>query len=261
MRWARWGACIPALCFGAVAWGQAPPIYSCVDSNGKKLTSDRPILECNSREQRVLNSDGSVKRVVPPPPTEEESAAAEKRERDAAAERATRMDAMHRDRNLLARYPNEAAHNKARQSALEDIRKSMRLSEARLVDLANERKPLMDESEFYVGKPLPGKLKMRTVLRRGTQPAAQPLGRRAARIDGHAAGCGVRAAPIAHGASLRLSRSCTWVGLPLPFVAFIAWPTSALNALSLPLRYSSTDFGLAASTSSTMRSRAPASLS
>ena len=33
------------------------------------------------------------------------------------------------------------------------------MSEARLALLAKERKPLTDEAEFYVGKPLPGKLK------------------------------------------------------------------------------------------------------
>ena len=35
---------------------------------------------------------------------------------------------------------------------------------------------------------------------------------------------------------------------PCPCVAFIAWPTRALNALSLPARNSSTDFGFAAIT-------------
>ena len=157
---ARWGVCLAASCVVAVAWGQAAPIYSCVDANGKRLTSDRPIPECNAKEQRVLNSDGSVKRVVPPTPTADERAEIEARERDEAAKRAAHQDAIRRDRNLLARYPDEAAHNKARQAALEDIRKNMRLSESRLADLANERKPLLDESEFYVGKPLPGKLKM-----------------------------------------------------------------------------------------------------
>jgi hypothetical protein len=98
--------------------------------------------------------------VVPPTPTADERSEMEARERDAAVERANHQDAVRRDRNLLARYPNEASHKKAREAALEDIRKSMRLSEARLAALANERKPLMDESEFYVGKPLPGKLKL-----------------------------------------------------------------------------------------------------
>jgi hypothetical protein len=65
----------------------------------------------------------------------------------------------------------------------------------------------------------------------------------------------VQAAPTG-----RRSISLTCCGLALPRVAFIAWPTSALNAFSLPARNSSTDFGLAASTSSTIFSSAPASL-
>lgn len=135
------------------------PIYSCVDANGKRLTSDRPIPECNNREQRVLNADGSVKKVVPPTPTADERADIEARDRQAALDRATRLEAIRRDRNLLARFPNEAAHQKARTAALDDTRKALRLSESRLALLAKERKPLVDEAEFYVGRVLPPLLK------------------------------------------------------------------------------------------------------
>ena len=134
-------------------------IYTCTDASGKKLTSDRPIAECNSREQRLLNADGSVRRVVPPTPTANERADQEARDREAAAERATKLDAIKRDRNLLSRFPDEAAHRKARAAALDDVRKALRVSEARLGLLAAERRPLLDEAEFYTGKPLPGKLK------------------------------------------------------------------------------------------------------
>ena len=154
------------LALGVAAGATAQPanspsgIYTCTDANGKKLTSDRPIAECSSREQKVLNADGSVKRVVPPTPTADERSEIEARDRAEAAERATRQDAMRRDRNLLARFPDEAAHRKAREAALDDVRKGLRQSEVRLAALATERKPLVDESEFYVGKPLPFKLKL-----------------------------------------------------------------------------------------------------
>jgi len=137
-------------------------IYSCIDPSGKRITSDRPIASCVDREQRELNADGSIKRIVPPTMTADERSEAEAREREAAAERAMRGEALRRDRNLLARFPNEAAHYKAREAALEDTRKSVKISEARLSLLASERKPLMDEAEFYVGKPLP--IKLRTQL-------------------------------------------------------------------------------------------------
>ena len=160
---AQAAALVLSLCTGHAAWAQQAPaaqIYTCVDANGKKLTSDRPIADCNSRDQRVLNGDGSVKRIVPPTPTADERAEAEARDLEAAAERARQQEARRRDRNLLARFPNEAAHRKAREAALDDVRKALRTSEARLVALAKERKPLTDEAEFYVGKPLPLKLKL-----------------------------------------------------------------------------------------------------
>jgi hypothetical protein len=143
----------------AFAQGSAPRIYTCIDANGKRLTSDRPIPECSAREQRVLNADGSVKQVVPPTPTAAEHAAAEAREREALAEKVARQDAVRRDRSLMARYPNEAAHRKAREAALDDTRNAVRLSEARVKLLTAERKPLQAETEFYVGKPIPAKLK------------------------------------------------------------------------------------------------------
>ena len=145
------------------ALAQAPAglghIYTCTDPTGKKLTSDRPIADCSALEQRVLNADGSVKRIVPPTPTTDERAELEARQREAVAEGARRQEAIRRDRNLLARFPDEAAHRKARNAALDDVRKALRLSEERVAMLTAERKPLLDEAEFYAGKPLPGKLK------------------------------------------------------------------------------------------------------
>ena len=69
------------------------------------------------------------------------------------------QDAVRRDRTLVQRYPNEAAHQRARNAALDDASKAMRLSERRIEDLTKERKPLLDEAEFYKGKALPAKLK------------------------------------------------------------------------------------------------------
>ena len=155
----RWLLALALACAGAPGLAATGGIYSCVDANGKKLTSDRPIAECTNREQRLLNADGSVRKVIPPTLTADERAEAEAAERRAAAERAAQQDAVRRDRNLLTRFPNEAAHQRAREAALDDVRKAVRNSEARLKLLADERKPLLDESEFYVGRELPAKLR------------------------------------------------------------------------------------------------------
>lgn len=152
------------LLLGAPAWAQPKPaavgaIYSCMTADGRRLTSDRLIAECNNREQRILNADGSLRAIVPPAMSPEERAAYEAKERKAALERAALQDAMRRDRNLMIRYRSEPAHQKAREAALDDVQKAMRTSEKRIQDLAAERKPLLEEAEFYKGKALPFKLK------------------------------------------------------------------------------------------------------
>ena len=91
--------------------------------------------------------------------TAEERAEQEARERAAAEARATLADAVRRDRNLVARYPNEASHNRAREAAIDTVKLAMKATEMRLNELAVERKPLREEAEFYQGRPLPPKLR------------------------------------------------------------------------------------------------------
>lgn len=159
---------LPLLLLAACLVGVAPvkaadppagAIYTCIDDKGRKLTSDRPILECNSKEQRILNRDGSTKDVRPPTMTAEERAESEARERKANEARMAAAEAVRRDRNLMARYRDEPAHGKARAAALDTVKLAIKASEARLKELAAERKPLLDEAEFYKGKPMPPKLK------------------------------------------------------------------------------------------------------
>ncbi len=137
----------------------AEMVFTCVNAAGRSLTSDRLIGECMDREQRVLSRDGTLLRIVPPSLTADERAEKEARERKAAAEREAKSEALRRDKNLMQRFPNVAAHQKARDQALETIQYAIAQSEARVADLERERKPLADETEFYAGKTLPGKLK------------------------------------------------------------------------------------------------------
>ena len=146
----------------AVAQTSAAPatgIYTCVDNQGRRLTSDRPINDCSSREQKVLNRDGSLQRVLPPTLTAEERADREATERKAELQRAAQADAVRRDRNLLVRFPNEAAHRKSREAALDTVRLATRATEKRLKELSAERKPLVEEAEFYKGRQLPVRLR------------------------------------------------------------------------------------------------------
>jgi hypothetical protein len=91
--------------------------------------------------------------------TAEERAVWEARERAAQEARAAQLDAVRRDRNLISRYPTEAKHQAAREAALDTVRVAIKATEARLRELEAARKPLSDEAEFYVGKPLPARLR------------------------------------------------------------------------------------------------------
>lgn len=139
----------------------APRIFQCVLPDGRKVTSDKPIAECSTqgRNQRELNKDGSEKAIVEPPPTEDEKAERERIRQKQDAERKEREIAARSDRDLMKRYPDEAAHGKGREKALDDVRSSVRNSEARIKLLQQERRPLTDEAEFYRNKSMPAKLK------------------------------------------------------------------------------------------------------
>jgi hypothetical protein len=175
-------AVLGALC-GALIWGgatgtaqaQASGIYSCVDAQGKRHTSDRPIPECLDREQRLLNRDGSERRTVPPRMNAEERALAEERKRLQEQAAAAQKDAVRRDRNLMMRFPDEPAHTKAREAALDDLRRAIVVSERRLKDLEEERKPLIAETEFYKGRKLPFKLKSKLEANDAQQQAQRDI--------------------------------------------------------------------------------------
>ncbi len=163
------------LCQAMTAAVAAQGIYVCVDAQGKRLTSDRPINECLDRDQRVLNKDGSQRTVVAPRMTAREKADRDEVLRQQALAEQTHKDAVRRDRNLMLRYPNEAAHSGARQAALDDIRKAMAASQKRVGELKTERKSLNADAEFYRGRPLPFKLRSSIEGNEASQQAQQDI--------------------------------------------------------------------------------------
>jgi hypothetical protein len=128
-------------------------IYTCTDAKGRKLTSDRPIPECADREQRVLNPSGTVKTIVGPSLTGPERAALEARQRREAEERARQAEEKRRERALLTRYPNQAAHDKERAEALAQISVVRQAALNRVKELERQRKELDNELEFYASDP------------------------------------------------------------------------------------------------------------
>ena len=128
-------------------------IYTCTDSSGRKITSDRPIAECVDREQKELNRSGTVKRVIGPSLTAHERAALEESEKAAAEVRARQAEEKRRDKALLMRYPSRPLHDKERASALAQIDEVIKASNKRLAELGAQRKSIDSELEFYKADP------------------------------------------------------------------------------------------------------------
>ena len=133
--------------------GASGSIYTCVDRNGRRLTADRPIPECLDREQRELSPSGTTRRQIGPSLTEHERAAQEAQRRKEAEERARVVEERRRERVLVARYPDKAAHDVERAAAIQVVDDVTATAEKRIVELKAERTKLDVEMEFYKKDP------------------------------------------------------------------------------------------------------------
>lgn len=161
----RWPyACVAGLVCALIGSGasaqspdQGPPpgteIYTCIDSSGRKLTSDRPIQACRDREQKILNPSGTVRARVGPTLTAKERVDQEVKARAELVERARLEEEKRQDRALLTRYPNQAAHDKERAAALDNIDRVKQTTLARTSELLAQRSKLADEMAFYAKDP------------------------------------------------------------------------------------------------------------
>ncbi|VWX58797.1 conserved exported hypothetical protein [Burkholderiales bacterium 8X] len=141
--------------FGAHAQ-PAPPspgIYTCTDARGRTLTADRPIADCLDREQRELGPSGTTRRKLEPSYSAREQAEREERARQAELQRLRALEERRRERALLARFPNVAAHERERGEALAQIDVVTQAARKRLDELRGERQRIDEELEFYVKDP------------------------------------------------------------------------------------------------------------
>ncbi len=136
-------------------------IYTCIDANGRKLTSDRPIPACIDREQKILNPSGTVRGNMAPALSPQEQAAQEEKEKLLAQERNRKDEEKRRDRALLVRYPNRAAHDEERAEALKQIEVVKAAAATRVVELKRQRSLLDEEMEFYKKDPTKAPMRLR----------------------------------------------------------------------------------------------------
>lgn len=137
------------LCVTQMGSSLSQSIYTCVDARGRRITADRPIVECLDRDQTEMTKSGTVKRVLQPSMTADEREVYEEKIRQELMEQNRRAEERRRNRALLARYPNKAIHDKDRAEALQSLDSATESAKARLVTLQIDKKKFDDEMEFY----------------------------------------------------------------------------------------------------------------
>lgn len=161
------GGVLASLCGLVAAQGplaNTQGIYTCVDKQGRKLTSDRPIPECIDREQRELSPTGTVRRVLGPTLTEHERAALEVERRKKLEEHNRIADERKRERVLIARYPDKASHDTERALAISQVDAVTVTATQRIAELQARRKTLDTEMEFYRKDPAKAPMLLRRQL-------------------------------------------------------------------------------------------------
>jgi len=144
--------------------GATTTIYTCVDSQGRQLTSDRPIVECIDREQREFGRSGTLRRVIPPAQTAAEKQAEETRARQAAVEAQRQRNIELRDQALIDRYPNKAAHEAGRQEALSQSQLVVDTAEEHIANLTQARQDLDSKMEPYRDDPSKAPARLRRAI-------------------------------------------------------------------------------------------------
>ena len=138
-----------------------PEIYTCIDAQGRKHTSDRKIPECNDREQKILNPSGTVKTRIGPTLTAQERGQVEAQNKVREQERARLEEEKKRDRALLVRYPTAALHQQEREESLRQVLIVKHAALVRVTELMAERTKLEDEMAFYTKDPSKAPQKLR----------------------------------------------------------------------------------------------------
>ncbi len=110
--------------------------YVCVDAQGRKTIQQMPCRDD-----------------LPPPPAPPKAKLGCALSAD-QLRRATRLE-----NQFLTRYPDEAAHGQAQATDVKPVTERIRDAKARAKELAEQRKPLDKEREFYASKPMPSALK------------------------------------------------------------------------------------------------------
>jgi len=149
-------ALLPALllvfCASAMAAGT---LYCCIDASGKQLCGDLLPQACYGRAYRELGESGRTVRTVEAPLTAEQRAQRAAEDEKRKAEETIIKEQQRKDQALLNTYGSERDIEAMRLRAQEDVRKSVKAAEEKIVEIRTLRKKFENEAEFYKKKQMP----------------------------------------------------------------------------------------------------------
>lgn len=122
----------------ASAQSHTPPksgTYTCTDSHGRRLISDRPIPECQDREQRILGPSGVERGRIAPVLTDQEKLEEAERSLRTRDEHLRTREQQRLDYALVQRYPTREVHDAERRAQLQQLEELQALARTRLNDL------------------------------------------------------------------------------------------------------------------------------
>jgi hypothetical protein len=137
----------------AVALAVLPTVawcgFTCKPPGSTTIYRDYLPSECKNVEIRELNSDGSLKRVIPAPLTEEQKKEKAKKENDQQACRLQNKGQNDEDEALRTRYEHEEDLQEARYQALGDQLRQVDRANERMKKILREGMNLSQRARFY----------------------------------------------------------------------------------------------------------------
>jgi hypothetical protein len=120
------------------------------------------------RDQRVLGNSGVELRRVGPTLTDNERAELDAQRRRDQAEQRRMREERSRDKALITRYPNQAAHDAERAEAISQVDQVISVARQRQQELQTRRTALNAEMEFYRKDPAKAPASLRRQLDENT---------------------------------------------------------------------------------------------
>ena len=160
---ARYLVLVALCCLGSAA-DAAPPasgggkLYCCQDSSGKQVCGDILPQACYGRAYRELGADGRTVREVDAPLTAEQRAQKAAEEAKRKEEEARQKEQQRKDQALTDTYANVDDIESMRKRSLDEISRSIKNAEARILEIRTLRKKFENEAEFYKKKKLPAEV-------------------------------------------------------------------------------------------------------